>query len=122
MLRRLHPVELAFHLAPFIVAALIAAVGCGTTPREKVASEEAWFAASVDVLTQARLSHAISPDDYHNVVLPVEEVANARLAEMHRQAATQPSVNVDQLLAADAAWREAKAKLLEWLLTANQKK
>jgi hypothetical protein len=28
MRRRLHPVELAFHLAPFIVLALIAATGC----------------------------------------------------------------------------------------------
>jgi soluble cytochrome b562 len=35
--RRLHPVELAFHLAPFIVLALIAATGagCGTTPTQQ---------------------------------------------------------------------------------------
>jgi hypothetical protein len=117
-LRRLHPVELAFHLA------LIAATGsgCGTTPREQVGSEERWFTATVDVLTQARLTHAIDKNDYHHFVLPAEEAANAALDNVHRQAATQPSVNVDHLLAADAAWQEAKAALLRWLLTANEKK
>jgi DTW domain-containing protein YfiP len=76
----------------------------------------------VDVLAQARLAHAIDKNDYHNFVLPAEEAANAALDNVHRQAATQPSVNVDHLLAADAAWQEAKAALLRWLLTANEKK
>jgi hypothetical protein len=76
----------------------------------------------VDVLTQARLSHAIDKNDYHNFVLPARKPPTPALDNVHRQAATQPSVNVDHLLAADAAWQEAKAALLRWLLTANEKK
>jgi hypothetical protein len=115
----------ALELLPLLVLlALVAhfAAGCGTTPREQVGSEERWFTATVDVLTQARLAHKIDKNDYHNFVLPAEEAANAALDNVHRQAATQPSVNVDHLLAADAAWQEAKAALLRWLLTANEKK
>jgi hypothetical protein len=35
MRRRLHPVELAFHLAPFIVLALIAATGLRHNPERE---------------------------------------------------------------------------------------
>jgi hypothetical protein len=103
-----------------LLVLLVHLIGCGTTPREQVASEERWFTATIDVLTQARLSHAISKSDYHNVVLPAEEIANAALESAHRQAATQPSLSVDRVLEADAAWREAKAQLLQWLLVANK--
>jgi hypothetical protein len=75
-LRRLHPVELVFHLAPFIVLALIAA-GCQHTPQQQVADARAIYVAGLHEINVLHRAGAVSVDDKVKMAPTTQAIASA---------------------------------------------